>query len=112
MATVFPADNVTSPLSKAVFINEFQFVEFTGPIESEGHVYIMKLEKKLEPWVASFEELQEGIKIDIKMARNKEGFDKLIQKLMSQASFSNMDSFINVCTEAAWRRWKADQANG
>lgn len=92
--------------------DSMQAGDVAGPIESEKGAFIMKLEKKVAPWQASFQELQEGIKTDIRMARNKKGFDKLIQKLMSQASFSNMDSFINVCTEAAWREWKAEQANG
>ena len=85
--------------------------EVAGPIESHEHIFIMKLEDKVDPWLAPFEELQERIEIEIKMARIAESNNKMIKKLEDQAGYSNGD-FINYCIDAAWRKWKAGLNKG
>ena len=81
--------------------------EVAGPVESDGHIFIMKLEQKQKGGVASFESLQSRIEMDIQLARRKARFDKLIGKLMSRANISGLDRFIDVCVEKAWSRWRA-----
>jgi len=80
--------------------------EFAGPIESDGHIFIMKLEQKRKGGVASFESLQSRIEMDIQLARRKVRFDRLIGKLMNQANISGLDRFIDVCVEKAWSAWQ------
>ncbi len=80
--------------------------EVADPVESGGHVFIMKLEQKKKGGVAPFEDLQPRIELDIQLARRKVRFDTLIGKLMSRADISGLDRFIDVCVEKAWSRWQ------
>ena len=76
--------------------------EVVGPIESDGRIFIMKLEDKKKGGIASFEALQPRIEQEIQLARRKTGFDKLIGKLMKRANISGLDRFIDVCVEKVW----------
>ncbi len=80
--------------------------EVAGPVESDGHIFIMKLEQKRKSGVTSFEDLQARIELDIQLARRKVRFDRLIGKLMNRANISGLDRFIDVCVEKAWSRWQ------
>ncbi len=82
--------------------------EVAGPVESDGHIFIMKLEQKRKSWVASFEDLQPRIEKDIQSARRKEHFDRLISKLISEAQISGLEQFVDACLDKAWRRWESD----
>jgi len=84
--------------------------EVAGPVESGGHVFIMKLEEKKKGGVAPFQELQARIELDIQLARRKSRFDKLIARLMSQANITGLDRFIDVCVEKAWHRWQSGRS--
>ncbi len=85
---------------------EMEVGAVSEPIESDGYVYIMKLEQMKKSGVASFEDLQPRIELDIQLARRAVRFDKLITKLMSRANISGLDRFIDVCVEKAWSRWQ------
>ena len=80
--------------------------EVAGPVESGGHIFIMKLEDKKKSGVASFEKLQPRIELDIQLARRAVRFNRLIGKLMNRANISGLDRFIDVCVEKAWNRWQ------
>lgn len=82
--------------------------EIVGPIESDGHIFVMKLEKKKKSGFALFEDLQARIELDIQLARRKEHFDKLISKLVSEAHVLGMEQFVDACLDKAWRRWESD----
>ncbi len=82
--------------------------EVAGPIESDGHIFVMKLEQKKKGGVTLFEDLQARIEQDIHLARRKEHFDELISKLIRDARISGLDQFVDACLEKAWRRWESD----
>lgn len=96
-----PPHNVLPPQAEKMEVGEV-----AGPVESDGHIFIVKLEQKRKSWVAPFENLQARIELDIQLARRKVRFDKLIAKLMSRANISGLDRFIDVCVEKAWNRWR------
>ncbi len=82
--------------------------ELAGPIESGGHVFVMKLEHKKKSGVTLFEDLQVRIETDIQLARRKEQFDELINKLIREARISGLEQFVDACLDKAWRRWESD----
>jgi len=82
--------------------------EVAGPIESDGHIFVMKLEQKKKGGVAAFEDLQARIEQDIHLARRKKHFDRLVSKLIRDARISGLEQFVDVCLEKAWRRWESD----
>jgi parvulin-like peptidyl-prolyl isomerase len=83
--------------------------QIAGPIESDGHVFIMKLEDKEAGGVASFADLQKKIEYDIREIRQREKVNKLVTKLLERANISNLDLFINFCTKRAWRQKDAQE---
>jgi len=77
--------------------------DISGPIERDGHVYIIKLEEKKIGGSATFAELQKPIEYDIQRIRQKERINKLITDLMQQADIPNLTPFISLCVEKAWQ---------
>lgn len=100
-----PPYNVLVPEAEKMEVGEV-----SGPVESEGHVFIMKLEQEKKGGVASFTDLQARIERDIQLARRRERFDKLISKLMVQANISGLEQFVDVCVEKAWQRWQTERS--
>jgi parvulin-like peptidyl-prolyl isomerase len=88
---------------------QMEIGEVAGPVESPGHVFLIKLEDKKVGGVASFEALQPKIELDIQLLRRRERFDKLINKLIVQANIASLEPFVDVCVERAWDRWQAEQ---
>lgn len=84
--------------------------QVAGPIESQGHFFLVKVEDKKTGGVATFEELQPKIELDIQLMRRRERFDKLISKLIDQANIAGLDPFIDICVDNAYRRWQASQS--
>ncbi|MCD6393563.1 MAG: peptidylprolyl isomerase [Planctomycetes bacterium] len=97
-----PPHHVLPPLAEKMEVGEV-----VGPVESDGHIFIMKLEDKKKSGVASFEDLQPRIEQEIQMSRRKVRFDKLIGKLMNRANISGLDRFIDVCVEKVWSQRQA-----
>ncbi len=83
--------------------------QVAGPIESPGHVFLVKLEDKKVGGVASFGELQPKIELDIQLMRRRDRFDRLLTRLMDQANIAGLDPFIDFCVHKAWLKWQADQ---
>ncbi len=94
-----PLYHVLPPLA-----DKMEVGEVADPVESDGHIFIMKLEDKRKGWVASFESLQAKIELVIQLEERSERFDRLIEKLKSRAKISGLDRFIDVCVGKAWSR--------
>lgn len=76
-----------------------------GPIESEGHVFVMKLEDKQEAVHKSFEEVQAQIESQIQMNKRRADYEELVESLIKQANIEDMDRFVSFCVESAYRKW-------
>ncbi|MBE0537409.1 MAG: peptidylprolyl isomerase [Phycisphaerae bacterium] len=83
--------------------------QVAGPIESDGHIFLVKVEDKKVGGVAAFADIQARIEMDIQMVRRRERFEKLISKLIEQADVAGLDPFVDWCTEKAWVRWRSEQ---
>lgn len=78
--------------------------DVSGPIEADGHIFIMKLEGKQKADYKSFESVQVQIEAEMQFQRRKTALDAMINRLIRQANITDMEPFINFCIETAYRR--------
>lgn len=80
------------------------------PVVSGEHVFIIRLENKVEAGHEPFEDVQQKIENEIQLKhRFEEGYEKTISKVIEQADIPNLEEFINYCIEQAYRQIKANQ---
>ncbi len=76
-----------------------------GPVESGGHIFIVKLEKKKEPGVASFKDVQDIVEREVRMIKQKQRYDDLIAGIVANTRVRNVDRFVDFCVTEAYRRY-------
>jgi len=79
--------------------------ETTGPIEVEGHIFVMQLVVYQPKSVEPFEKVQNQVKAGISVGRMRQAFDKLNEELVQQASASVADraKFVDFCVREIYR---------
>ena len=77
----------------------------SGPIETDGHVFIVKLVEKVEELHRPFEDVQEEIEAEIRFRRKVKQYNEMVVKLMDKANIANMGSFVEFCLQTAYRRY-------
>ncbi len=80
--------------------------QIAGPIEVEGHIFIMKLEEKRAKSYEPFGNVQEQLEQQIIIDRQREAIDKLVAELIEQAALEGKDEFVSVCLETIYRASK------
>jgi len=78
--------------------------QIAGPIESNGHIFILKLESKRAESYEPFEQVQHTVETSIKFQRRKEAVDKMINKLMAQADIGDRNTFLELCLQKAYQQ--------
>jgi len=71
--------------------------ETTGPIEVEGHIFIMQLVMYQPKSVESFEKVQNQVKARVSFERMRRAIDKLNEELVQQASSADRERFVDFC---------------
>jgi parvulin-like peptidyl-prolyl isomerase len=87
----------------AVEAKKMQQGEVIGPIEVEGHIFIMKLENRTDKGYVPLEKVQQQLEQKIHADRRKESFEELNAKLLHQAALGNTEPFIQFCLEQIYR---------
>jgi hypothetical protein len=87
----------------AVKAKEMQQGEITGPIEAEGHIFIMKLEKKADKGYVPLEKVQQQLEQKIHADRRKKAIEELNARLLQQAALGNTEPFIQLCLEQIYQ---------
>ncbi len=77
--------------------------EVTGPIEAEGHIFIMQLVEYQPKSVESFEKVQSQVKARITFERMRAAIDKLNAELVQQASAAEKARFVDFCVREIYR---------
>ena len=77
--------------------------QIAGPIETSGHVFIMKLEEKQSEGYEPFEKVQRKVEEKIIFDRRNKVFKKLYAILIEQAKFGETGEFINFCLEKIYQ---------
>lgn len=83
--------------------------EIAGPLVSEGHLIILKLEKRQDAGCKPFEDVQRAIEQNFQLQYRKMQYDKLIDKLIAQANILNKDLFIEQCVNDAYVIWSESE---
>jgi hypothetical protein len=71
--------------------------EVAGPIEAEGHIFIMQLVEYQPKSVEPFEKVQSQVKARISFERMRQAIDKLNAELLQQASTADRARFMDFC---------------
>ncbi len=77
--------------------------QIAGPIEAEGHIFIMKLEEKHPKSYEPFEKVQQQVEQRIIADRRWEVINKLDAKVMQQRELEEKDKFIDFCIEKIYQ---------
>ena len=78
-----------------------------GPIEIQGHVFIVRLEDSQEQGYQPLEEVQSRIEARIRSNRIKQAQDKLEAELAERAKVGQTGPFVEGCVAEIYRRSKA-----
>jgi parvulin-like peptidyl-prolyl isomerase len=77
--------------------------QIAGPIEVEGHIFIMKLQENRPKSYKPFEKVQEQLEQKILADRQKEAIEKLNAELREQIVLSERDQFVDFCLERIYQ---------
>jgi len=83
--------------------------QIAGPIETPGHIFIMKLEEKQIEGYEPFENVQRKVEKKIIFDRRNKVFNKLYSILIEQAKFGKTGEFINFCLEKIYKQETGDR---
>ncbi|MFA5422279.1 MAG: peptidyl-prolyl cis-trans isomerase, partial [Phycisphaerae bacterium] len=83
---------------------QMQIGEIAGPIEKQGHIFIMKLEDKDTGTVAPFETVQAEIEQIILLERRRKSFDDVMDKIVEEAAISGLDEFALFCLQEIYQQ--------
>jgi foldase protein PrsA len=77
--------------------------EISGPLETVGHVFVMKLEAKQTVGYEPLEKVQGEINNRILMGRRNEAITRLNAKLIREAEIGNTDEFVALCVDKIYK---------
>lgn len=77
--------------------------QVAGPIATEEHIFIMKLEEKQSTGYESFEAVQEQVGEKVIFDRRNEVFEPLRARIMRQSKLGRTDQFIDFCLEKIYK---------
>jgi parvulin-like peptidyl-prolyl isomerase len=79
--------------------------ELKGPIENEGHLFIVKLTDYKSGGCKSFEEVQGLIEDQMQFEYHQKQYTEFVNRLVRKANITQMERFVGFCSSEAWRRW-------
>jgi len=77
--------------------------KIAGPIETEGHIFIVKLQEKQPKSYEPFDKVQRQLEEKIIIDRRKGAIDKLNAELMRQVVLDGKEEFIDFCVEKIYK---------
>lgn len=77
--------------------------QIAGPIETPGHIFIMKLESKEKQGYEPFEKVQRQVENKVIYDRQNEVLTRIKERLLDQAAISETDEFVDFCLEKIHR---------
>jgi len=80
--------------------------QIAGPIETAGHIFIMKLEEKQIAGYEPFEKVQKQVENKILSEQRSEVVNRLEARLREQAGLGKTDEFVDFCLEKIYQMSK------
>ena len=87
----------------AVAAGKIESGQVAGPILTEQHIFIMKLEEKQIAGYEPFEEVQELVEETVLLDRHNEAVNKLNAEIRRQTKLSRTNEFVDFCLEKIYR---------
>ena len=84
---------------------EIESGQIAGPIEADGHIFIMRLVNKQARGVEPFEKVQKQIEEQIIKERREKAVYELRVKFVERAALSDMAGFVDFCVEEIYRAY-------
>lgn len=82
---------------------EMKAGEVAGPIETLGHIFILRLEQKQDKGYQPLSEVQDTVRTKIMEGRQHDALQQLNAEIAQQASLANTDHFLDYCLERLYR---------
>ncbi len=79
--------------------------EVAGPLVSQEHLMIIKLESRQESGCKDFKDVQNAIEQNLQIQYRKTQYDKMTDKLMAQAEILQTEQFVDQCVIDAYAMW-------
>jgi len=86
--------------------------QVAGPIESEDHLFIVKLTSHQPGGCKSFDDVQKLIEYQMQFEYRQQQYSEFVNRLVRKANVVRMDQFAEFCTRQAWNRWGAASSAG
>lgn len=77
--------------------------QVAGPIEKQGHIFIMQLVEFTPRNYEPFEKVQGQVRADIRVERMRKAFDKVNDELLQQATAAERNRFVDYCVQEIYR---------
>ncbi len=91
---------------------KLQVGQIAGPVETDGHIFIMKLESKREQNFKPFEEVQHEVEKRLIFKRRQDTLENLVDKYVKQADIGDTETFIDMCLDEIYRKYNPDRIGG
>lgn len=93
-------DSLAAPFNMiAVEADKIEPGQVVGPIVTQGHVFIIKLEAKQSAGYEPFVDVQRDVERSVRLDRQKEVYAELDAKLVAEAQVGGTDEFVDFCLE-------------
>lgn len=79
-----------------------------GPIENEGHLFIVKLVSYDAGNCKPFAEVQGLVEEQMQFEFRQQQYSEFVNRLVRKANITQMERFVEYCTRQAWQRWGAN----
>ena len=84
---------------------KMQVGQVAPPLVVEGHVFLVKVEKKEIGGVRSFQQVQSIVEQEVRQIKQRETYDKFVDKILREAQVSNVDRFVDFCVAQAYHKY-------
>jgi parvulin-like peptidyl-prolyl isomerase len=79
--------------------------QIKGPIETDGHLFVLRLDTLQVADCKSFEEVQHLIEQQLLFQYNQLQYNELVNKLVMSTDLADMERFTEFCVNQAYKRW-------
>ena len=84
---------------------QMQLAQIEGPIEIDGHLFVLKLDTLVVADCKSFDEVQYLIEQQLLFQYNQQQHSELVNKLVMNTDLAELDRFTEFCVNQAYKRW-------
>ena len=84
---------------------QMQLAQIEGPIEIDGHLFVLKLDALVVADCKSFDEVKQLIEQQLLFQYNRQQYDELVNKLVMNTDLAELDHFTEFCVNQAYKRW-------